>query len=141
MSKSPFVYISSDTDSDSSDTEIKYYSDSSADSSTGWSSYFPPITTSSSQRNTKRKNPTNDPSIQLAKELPIALTQALETAVRNMNWSAQEGPSEKPSKPERPPMQVLFLPCPKMQASFEEKRKTAQKSKNSYKGKGKKPME
>ena len=138
MSKSPFVYTSSDTDSDN---ENKYYSDPSSNSSTGWSKYFPPMTTGSSKKNTKRKTPAADPPTQLAKELPIALTHALESAMKSMNWSAQEGPSEKPSKPERPPKQVLFLPCPKMQASFEEKRKKSQKAKHNYKGKGKKPME
>lgn len=135
MSESPFYYISPDTDSDSNEAEIRYYSDSS-DSSTGWNKYFPPISTGSS----KKKSPTSDQTAQLVNQLPNALAEALGTAVKNLKRLSQEGPSENPSKPGRPPKQVLFLPSPKMQAAFEEKKKTAKKTNNSYKGKGKKPM-
>jgi hypothetical protein len=69
----------------------------------------------------------------LANELPHALTQALESAIKNMKWLA-------PRK-ERPPKQVLGLACPRKQASFDDKRKTAQKGKQSYEGKEKRPMD
>ena len=69
----------------------------------------------------------------LANELPHALTQALESAIQNMKWPA-------PRK-EKPPKQVLGLPYPRKQAPADNKRKSAQKGKQSYEGKGKKPME
>ena len=102
-----------------------------------WSDYFPPATTSSGPKNPKRKPSTDAATKALSKQLPEALTQALETAVKNMKCSVEE----KPARLERPPKKVLFLPCPKMQAFFEEKRTKAQKSKHNYQGKGKKPME
>ena len=70
------------------------------------------------------------PGSSLANELPHALTQALESAIKNMKWPT-------PRK-ERPPKKVLGLACPRKQASFDDKRKTAQKGKQSYEGKGKK---
>ena len=81
----------------------------------------------------KKKKFVPAPGSSLANELPNALTQALESAINNMKWPA-------PRK-ERPPKQVLGLACPRKQASFDDKRKTAQKGKQSYEGKGKRPME
>ena len=73
----------------------------------------------------------------LTKKLPQALTKALESAVENMKWPAHE----KPARLERPPKQVLGLACPRKQSSFDDKRKSAQKAKQHYQGKGKRPME
>jgi hypothetical protein len=144
MSHFPVVYISSDSDG-SSDTEISYYSDSEFEDP-GWTDYFPPIMTSSSKSGTtstitdaasttnpKPKKKKDVPGSSLANELPHALTQALESAIQNMKWPA-------PRK-EKPPKQVLGLPCPRKQAAADNKRKSAQKGKQSYEGKGKKPME
>ena len=140
MSHFPLVYISSDSD-DSTDSEIIYYSDSDFDEDAGWSGYFPPevststITDATSTTKSKPKKKSSVPAsgASLANELPHALTQALESAIKNMKWPA-------PRK-ERPPKQVLGLACPRKQASFDDKRKTAQKGKQSYEGKGKRPME
>jgi hypothetical protein len=143
MSHFPLVYISSD---DSSDSEISYYSDSDFEDQ-GWNGYFPPNVSSSSMSvatstitdatsttnpKPKKKKSVPAPCTSLANELPTALTQALKSAIKNMKWPA-------PRK-ERPPKQVLGLPCPRKQASFDDKRKTAQKGKQSYEGKGKRPM-
>ena len=140
MSHFPLVYISSDSEG-STDSEIIYYSDSDFDDDAGWSGYFPPdvststITDAASSINPKPKKKVYVPApgSYLANELPHALTQALESAIKNMKWPA-------PRK-ERPPKQVLGLVCPRKQASFDEKRNTAQKGKQSYQGKGKRPME
>ena len=144
MSHFPLIYISSDSDG-STDSEISYYSDSDFEDP-GWSGYFPPnvssssmsvanstITDAASTTNPKPKKKKSVPGSSLANELPHALTQALESAIQNMKWPA-------PRK-ERPPKQVLGLACPRKQASFDDKRKTAQKGKQSYEGKGKRPME
>ena len=119
MSKAPFIYISSD---DSSDSEIKYYSDSDSDSNQGWSNYFPPIASSSTNQKPKKKVSTAAKATPLSKELPQALTQALESALKNMNIPVEE----KPARPEKPPKQVLFLACPRKQSSYDNKRKNAQ---------------
>ena len=147
MSHFPLVYISSDSDG-STDSEIIYYSDSDFDDDAGWSGYFAPnistssmsvatstITDAASTTNPKpkKKKSVPAPGSSMANELPHALTQALESAINNMKWPA-------PRK-ERPPKQVLGLACPRKQASFDDKRKTAQKGKQSYEGKGKRPME
>jgi hypothetical protein len=79
----------------------------------------------------------NDPTFDLSKELPKALTTALKTAISNMKWPAVEKPTQAP----RPPKQVLGLACPRKQLSFDDKRKKASKGKHDYEGKGKKPME
>lgn len=144
MSHFPLVYISSDSDG-SSDSEISYYSDSEFEDP-GWTDYFPPAVSSSSKSvasstitdaasttNPKPRKKKNVPGSSLANELPYALTQALESAIQNMKWPA-------PRK-EKPPKQVLGLPCPRKQAPADKKRKSAKKGKQSYEGKGKKPME
>ena len=90
MSHFPLIYISSD---DSSDEEISYYSDSEQESS-GWGDYFPPCASSSRimKPNKKISTPAPAPSLEfypssssdddepytLSKELPQALTKALE---------------------------------------------------------------
>lgn len=149
MSDIPIVNISSD--SEGTDSEIRYYSDSEFEDP-GWTDYFPPhvqwmghqeasstmsaanstITDAGSTSIKKPKKKVGSGST-LAKELPQALTQALETAIQNMKWP-------EPRK-ERPPKQVLGLACPRKQTSFDDKRRTAQKGKHSYEGKGKRPME
>jgi hypothetical protein len=134
MSHFPLVYISSD---DSTNSEINYYSDSDFDSDAGWSGYFPPDAASSTNPKPNKKMSVPAPSPSLANELPQALTQALESAIKNMKWPAQR----KPERPERPPKQILGLACPRKQASFDDQRKTTQKGKQSYQGKGKRPME
>lgn len=144
MSHFPLVYISSDSDG-STDSEISYYSDSDFED-LGWMGYFPPnvssssmsvsnstITDAASTTNPKPKKKKYVPGPSLANELPHALTQALESAIQNMKWPAPR--KEKPRK------QVLGLACPRKQAFFDDKRKTAQKGKQSYEGKGKRPME
>lgn len=144
MSYFPLVYISSESDG-SSDLEISYYSDSDFEDS-GWINYFPPAVSSSSKSvasstitdaasttNPKPRKKKSVPGSSLTNELPYALTQALESAIQNMKWPA-------PRK-EKPPKQVLGLPCPRKQAPADNKRKSAQKGKQSYEGKGKKPME
>lgn len=82
-------------------------------------------------------NDDDDPSYTLSKELPKALTTALESALGNMKWPAPD----KPARLQRPPKQVLGLACPRKQLSFDNKRKTTSKAKHDYEGKGKKPME
>jgi hypothetical protein len=144
MSHFPLVYISSDSDG-SSDSEISYYSDSEFEDP-GWTDYFPPTVSSSSKSvatstitdaasttNPKPKKKKCVPGSSVANELPHALTQALESAMQNMKWPT-------PRK-EKPPKQVLGLPCPRKQASSDDKTKTAKKGKHSYEGKGKRPME
>lgn len=151
MSHIPIVNISSDSEG-TTDLEISYYSDSEFEDP-GWSDYFPPhvqwmghqeassrmsaanstITDAGSTTSKKPKKKKVVTGSSLAKELPHALTQALETAIQNMKWPA-------PRK-ERPPKQVLGLACPRKQTSFDDKRRTAQKGKQSYEGKGKRPME
>ena len=151
MSWFPIVYISSD---DATDDEISYCSDS-EELSSGWSGYFPPsaaTATSSNMRPNKKisaapapslefysssSSDGDDPTYTLSKELPKALTTALESAIINMKWPA---PS-KPAKHLKPPPQVLGLACPRKQLSFDDKRKKASKGKHDYEGKGKKPME
>jgi hypothetical protein len=130
MSHFPLIYISSD---DSSDSEISYYSDSDS----GWSCYFPPSASSSTNMKPNKKVYTPTPAPSLSSELPHALTQALESDLKNMKWHAQK----KPARPERPPKQVLGLACPRKQSSFDDKRKIAQKTKHNYQGKGKRPIE
>jgi hypothetical protein len=144
MSHFPLVYISSDSEG-STDSEISYYSDSEFEDP-GWTDYFPltvssssksvatsTITDAASTTNPKSKKKKAIPGSSLANELPCALTQALESAIQNMKWPA-------PRK-EKPPKQVLGLPCPRKEASSENKKKAAQKGKHSYEGKGKRPME
>ena len=151
MSWFPIVYISSD---DSTDDEISYCSDS-EELSTGWSGYFPPsaaTATSSNIRSNKKisaapapslefysssSSDGDDPTYTLSKELPKALTNAMESVISNMKWPA---PS-KPAKQLKPPPQVLGLTGPRKQISFDDKRKKASKGKHDYDGKGKKPME
>ena len=151
MSWFPLIYISSD---DSSDGEISYYSDSEEQSS-GWSGYFPPSASTSSNMKPNKKvsadapapslefysssssDDDNDPSYTLSKELTKALTTALESALVNMKWPAPE----KPARLQKPPKQVLGLACPRKQLFFDNKRKSASKAKHDYEGKGKKPME
>jgi hypothetical protein len=151
MSWFPIVYISSD---DSSDEEISYCSNS-EDLSIGWSDYFPPSATTSTASNKPSKKTEaspapslefytssssdydNDPTSDLSKELPKALTTTLKTAISNMKWPAVEKPTQAP----RPPKHVLGLACPRKQLSFDDKRKKAFKGKHDYEGKGKKPME
>jgi hypothetical protein len=55
----------------------------------------------------------------------------------NMKWPTPD----KPARLQKPPKQVLGLDCPRKQSTFDDKRKSAQKAKHDYKGKGKKPME
>ena len=92
MSHFPLIYISSD---ESSDSEISYYSDSDS----GWSGYFPPNASSSTNLKPNKKVSTPAPAPYLSSELPQALTQALESAIKNMKWPAQK----KLARPERPP--------------------------------------
>jgi hypothetical protein len=144
MSWFPLIYISLD---DSSDGEISYYSDSEEQSS-GWSGYFAPSASTSSNMKPNKKvsaapapslefysssssDDNNDPSYTLSKELPKALTTALESALVNMKWPAPE----KPARLQKPPKQVLGLACPRKQLSFDNKRKTAFKEKHDYEGK------
>ena len=124
-------------------------SDSSAAS--GWGDYFPPCASSSTTMKPNKKISTpasslefysssfddDDPTYTLSKELPKALTTALESAIVNMKWPALEKPSRLP----KPPKQVLGLACPRKQLSFDDKRKKASRGKHDYEGKGKKPME
>lgn len=146
MSNFPnIIYISSDSSSD----EISYMYDSSAAS--GWGDYFPPCASSSTTMKPNKKISTPAPSLEfyssssddddepytLSKELPQALTQALGSALANMKWPIPEKPARLP----KPPKQVLGLACPRMWSTFENQRKSAQKAKHNYKGKGKKPME
>jgi hypothetical protein len=114
MSHFPLIYISSD---DSSDSEISYYSDFDS----GWSGYFPPSASSSTnlKPNKKVSTPAPAPAPSLSSELTQALTQALESALKNMKWPAQK----KPARPERPPKQVIGLAYPRKQSSFDDKRK------------------
>lgn len=130
MSHFPLIYISSD---DSTDSEISYYSDSDS----GWSGYFPPSASSSTNLKPNKKVYVAAPAPSLSSELPQALTQSLEPALKNMKWPAQR----KPARLERPLKQVLRLACPRKQSSFDDKRKIAQKGKHNYQGKGKRPME
>jgi hypothetical protein len=152
MSWFPIIYISSD---DSSEEEISYYSDS-EELFAGWSGNFPPsaaTATSSSIKPNKKisadpapslefyssssSDNDNDPTFDLSKELPKALTTVLTTAINNMKWPAVDKPTQAP----RPPKQVLGLACPRKQLSFDDKRKKISKGKHQYEGKGKKPME
>lgn len=152
MSWFPLIYISSD---DSSDEEINYCTNS-EEPSTGWSDYFPPsvVTSTSSNMKTKKTSASpapslefyssssssdddDDPTFNLSKELPKALTTALESAISNMKWPTVEKPEQAPKSPK----QVLGLACPRKQLSFDDKRKRASKGKHEYEGKGKKPME
>ena len=101
MSHIPIVNISSDSDS-----EISYYSDSEFEDP-GWTDYFPPqasstmsvaestITDAGSATSKRPKKKVGSAS-SLAKELPQALTQALETAIQNMKWPAPR--KERPPK-------------------------------------------
>ena len=131
MSWFPIVYISSDN---STEGEISYCSYS-EELSSGWSGYFPPSTATSSNKRSNKKTSAapipslevdsssssddDDPTYTLSKELPRALTTALETAIINMKWPAVEKPTQLP----KPPKQVLGLACPRKQLSFDEKRK------------------
>ena len=133
MSHFPLIYISSD---DSSDEEISYYSDSEQESS-GWGDYFPTCASSSTNMKPNKKISTPAPAPSLSKELPQALTQALESALRNMKWPTPE----KPARLQKPPKQVLGLACPRKQSTFDNKRKSAQKAKQDYQGKGNRPRE
>lgn len=98
MSWFPVIYISSD---DTSDEEISYCSDS-EELSARWSGYFPPsaaTATSSNMKPNKKisaapapslefysssSSDDDDPTYTLSKELPRALTTALESAIVNM---------------------------------------------------------
>ena len=80
----------------------------------------------------------DDETYTLSKEFPKALTQALGSALSNMKKIPVP---EKPARLPKPPKQVLGLACPRMWSTFENQRKSAQKAKHNYKGKGKKPME
>ena len=147
MSHILLIYISFDESSE----EISYCSDSTEES--GWGDYFPPCASSSTtmKPNKKISTPAPAPSLEfyssssddddepytLSKELPQALTQALESALVNMKWPALE----KPARLQKPPKQVLGLACPRKQSTFDNKRKSAQNAKHDCKGKGKKPME
>ena len=151
MSWFPLIYISSD---DSYDEEISYCSDSEEQSS-GWSGYFPPSASTSSNMKPNKKvsaatpapslefysssssDDDDDESYTLSKELPKAFTTSLESALVKMKWPAPE----KPARLQKPPKQVLGLACTRKQFSFDKKRKSAQKAKHDYQGKGKKPME
>jgi hypothetical protein len=151
MSHFPLIYISSD---DSYNEEISYYSDSEQESS-GWGDYFPPGASSSTNMKPNKKISTpapvaslefysnsstsddDDGSYTLSKELPQALTKALESAMVNMKWPAPE----KPARLQKPPKQVLGLACLRKQSTFDKKRNSAQKAKHDYTGKDKKPME
>ena len=150
MSNSPNII---DISSNSSSKEATDMASKSSSEQLGWANYFPPYASSSSTMKSTKKRSTpapslefysssssdddNDPSFTLSKELPKALTAALESAMMNMKWPAPE----KPARLLRPPKQVLGLACPRKQLSFDNKRKTASKSKHDYEGKGKKPME
>lgn len=149
MSHFPLIYISFD---DSYDEEISYCSDSEQES-TRWGDFFPPCASSSTtmKPNKNISTPSPAPSLEfysssssddderytLSKELPQALTQALESALVNMKWPAPE----KPARLQKRPKQVIGLARQRKQSTFDNKRKSAQKAKHDYKGKGKKPME
>ena len=140
---------------------INISSDSSSSESeeSGWTNYLPPCVSSSSSKKPKRKIETaessddlptppsyvfyssssyDDETYTLSKELPKALTQALESALSNMKKIPVP---EKPARLSKPPKQVLGLDSPRMWSTFDNQRKSAQKAKHNYKGKGKKPME
>jgi hypothetical protein len=102
MSHILIVNICSDSEG-TTDSEISYYSDSEFEDP-GWSDYFPPhvqwmghqeasstmsaanstITDAGSTTSKKPKKKKVVTGSSLAKELPHALTQALETAIQNM---------------------------------------------------------
>ena len=109
------VYISSDS---SSVTEILMSSDSSSKAS-GWESYFPPCASSSSSKKSIKKTATPAPSLEfysissdddetytLSKELPKALSQALNSAISNLKKIPVP---EKPARLPKPPKQVFFF--------------------------------
>ena len=83
----------------------------------------------------------DDESFDLSKELPKALNTALSTAISNLKKIEVPERSEKPARLPKPPKPVLFLPCPRLQSTFESKKYSAHKAKNNCQGKGKKPME
>jgi hypothetical protein len=68
----------------------------------------------------------DDESYTLSKELPKALTTALESALVNIKWPAPE----KPARLQKPPKQVLGLACPRKQLSFDNKREECFKGKS-----------
>ena len=80
----------------------------------------------------------SDESYDITKELPKALNTALSTAISNLKKIEVPVKSEKKPKPPKP---VLCLPCPRLYSTFEDKKYSARKAKNTYQGKGKKPME
>ena len=84
MSHFPLIYISSD---DSTDSEISYYSDSDFDSDAGWSGYFPPSASSSTNLKPNKKVSIPAPAPTLSNDLPEALTQALESACKTRKTS------------------------------------------------------
>lgn len=145
MSRLPnIVYISSDS---SSEEEAIFMSSSSEGA--GWGNYIPPCASSSSTMKPNKKISTPAPSLEfyssssddddetytLSKELPKALTQAPLSNMKKIPVL------KKPARLPKPPKQVLGLASPRMWSTFENQRKSAQKAKHNYKGKGKKPME
>ena len=125
---------------------IEISSDSDDSASSGWSNYFPPYVSTSSTKKPKRKMRTPSPSSSsdddepyiLSKELPRALTQALETAILSMKKIPMP---EKPVLPTKHAKQVLGLPCPRKWNGMQEQPRGVHKTMPSYKGKGKEAME
>ena len=139
MSKLPnIIYISSD----SSSTDEFDFSEDSASSGPTWEDYFPQ--TAPNTRKLEFMKPVegtlthapsllsyssssydddDDESYDLSKELP----KALNTAISNLKKVQVPEKSEKPARLPKPPKPVLFLPCPKLQATFESKKRCAHK--------------
>lgn len=158
MSKLPIINISSSSSSESSSTdEAEFYKDSAASSGPTWSDYFPQTAPKARKREFMKPNEgpstrapsheldssassdnDNDDTYDITKELSEALNTAISTAISNMKKIEIPERSERKPKSPKP---VLCLPCPRLYASFEDKKYNARKAKNTYQGKGKKPME
>ena len=154
MSKLPnIIYISSD----SSSSDEFYFSEDSDSSGPIWEDYFPQTAPNTRKlefmkpaEGTSTRAPSlefyssssssddDDESYDLSKELPKALTTTLTTAMSNLK--KMQVP-EKPARLPKPQKQVLFLPCPKLQATFESKKRGAHKGNHNYQVKGKKSIE
>ena len=157
MSKLPNIINISSSSGSSSTDEAEFYEDSATSSGPTWSDYFPQ--SAPSARKLEFMRPSEGPSARapslefyssessddgsdetydITKELPKALNTALSTAISNLKKIEIPEKSERKPKPPKP---VLFLPCPRLQSTFEDKKYSARKAKNNYQGKGKKPME
>ena len=162
MSKLPnIVYISSDS---SSSDEFCFSGDSDS-SGPIWEDYFPQTAPNTRKlefimpaEGTSTRAPSlefyssssssddDDACYDLSKELPKPLTTTQSTGMSNLNkmqvlflpCPKLQDTFIKPGMLPKPRNQVLFLPCPKLQATFENKKRGAHKGNHV---KGKKPIE